>query len=30
MKALQERVARLKPALPITVGKSVVPFVVAE
>ncbi len=29
MKALQERVARLKPALPITVGKSVVPFVVA-
>ena len=29
MKPLQDRVARLRPALPITVGTSVVPFVVA-
>jgi branched-chain amino acid transport system permease protein len=29
MKALQERVAGLRPALPISVGKSLLPFVVA-
>jgi branched-chain amino acid transport system permease protein len=29
MKALQDRVARLKPALPITVGRSALPFAVA-
>lgn len=29
MKGLQERVAGLRPGLPITVGKSIVPFVVA-
>jgi branched-chain amino acid transport system permease protein len=29
MKALQERISALRPALPITIGKSVVPFVVA-
>jgi len=29
MKSLQERVAALRPALPVTVGKSVLPFAVA-
>src|SRR6187399_931258 len=29
MKALQERVSALRPALPITIGKSVLPFIVA-
>src|SRR5215218_4068416 len=29
MKSLQERVARLRPALPISIGKSALPFVVA-